>query len=289
MRANSIQMRQDFFSKYSKIDPVIKPETKEDAFSLKKTNSQRIADLNLSQHKPYLRLSVFLCLICTALFFGLASFYVYSAMEQKVVVNDYKQMTLHVNSVTKLAVEREKSILENLESFIVSMCPDVNKWPNCSIPFTSFTHFTDSLIQIGTLRGVDFSPFINRNNAQGFEAFAYEFYSSQGYPKLGMSNFSGSDKLEKGIYGLTTNGQRYQRFNDFMTPIILLGNLPNNYPAAMLDTYSVPSEKVAIDSIIACVRNKSVGCATSTGIFHLVQDMVFRPAAVLMDAIVVLN
>jgi hypothetical protein len=120
----------------------------------------------------------------------------------------------------------------------------------------------------------------------GFEAFAYDFYESEGYPNLGMSDFG------HGIYARDADSNRFHDTespthgtHDVLMPNLLAANIESNAPAIMLNIYSQESSFGAIDKVIDCaVLAMSKNLSTSTcyeisDIMWLVQDDAeFRPA-----------
>jgi signal transduction histidine kinase len=245
--------------------------------------------------KPCLRVSVLLGLVVTALFFGLASYYVYSHMEWKIAESDFVEVSRHVNFITSQRVQREVNILSTIQTITSMMCPDANKWPNCSISFTTFEPFSTDMNSMGKLRAVSYAPLVEPEKAGEFEAFAYEFYATDGHPTLGLSNFSGGKVLEKGIYAKYSNGKRYHAkasppnsANNILAPVFLIGNLVGNAAACMFDLYSNPVRQKAIDQVLQCVKDRTdSSCVVATEIVQLVQDKILRPAVLILSPIII--
>ena len=123
----------------------------------------------------------------------------------------------------------------------------------------------------------------------GYESFANNFYESQGYPHLGVSDFG------KGIFGRDAD---FNRFHDtespthgthnILFPNFLAANIQHNSPSTMLNIYSQNASFAGIDRALDCAASAITGgnmsllstCYDISNVMWLIQDdAVFRPAA----------
>jgi hypothetical protein len=119
--------------------------------------------------------------------------------------------------------------------------------------------------------------------ASQFEAFAADFFESQGHGNIGMSHFG------RGIYGLNSTGGVYHDTgapkhgtHNIMIPNLLPSNIIENHMAVMLNIYSQNTSYWAIDSLLDCFEmNLQDECFAFSDVMRLIQDATgtkIRPA-----------
>ncbi|KAJ1424278.1 hypothetical protein B484DRAFT_363533 [Ochromonadaceae sp. CCMP2298] len=167
-------------------------------------------------------------------------------------------------------------------------CPTTSHWPNCSVgPLNSYLNITDPLIETVNTRTIGFAPIITPAQVSKFEAYAYDFFESNGYPNLGYTGGV------KGISAVdTTTGLRFHDTEGYqegghkvLTPVMQIADLDSNSPAVMFNLYSEPVRVSAIDHMIDCFAAGGKECTSITDIIHLVQDPVFRPAVLILHPV----
>ena len=246
--------------------------------------------------KTTMRICVLASLVITAIFFGLASYFEYSGMEQSLAVSDFHEVCKNMEFVVGQSVDREIYILDALQALVDFSCPTVSSWPNCSIPFKTFDAFSMSMSNMGQLRVVGYALIVKPSQLYGFEDFAYSFYRSSPYPTLGLSNFSGHGPPQKGVWRLDAQGHRVRVTSslpnttyNIITPVFIGGPLRfGNVRAAMRDLYSDPVRRAPIDTIINCTVTKQPftddRCVASTDFIQIAQDAQLRPGALMFSS-----
>jgi hypothetical protein len=148
------------------------------------------------------------------------------------------------------------------------------------------TDITDPLIETVKTRTISLAHIIVPAQVAQYEAYAYDFLESNGYPDLGYTD---------GVKGISSVGPNGLRFHDtegyqegrhkVLTPILQIGNLEVNKPAVMFNLYSEPVRVSALDNMIECFNAGDKDCTSITDILHLVQDPVFRPAVLIFHPV----
>ncbi|KAJ1391153.1 hypothetical protein B484DRAFT_473445, partial [Ochromonadaceae sp. CCMP2298] len=169
-------------------------------------------------------------------------------------------------------------------------CPTTAHWPNCSMgPLVSYLNITDPIIETINARSIAFSLIITAAHVSEFEAFAYDFFESNGYPDLGITEDI------RGISSVNYSSEDLHRFHDtegyqeggakVLTPVLQIGNLDTNKPAVMFNLYSQAARVFAIDHMIDCFAAGGTECTSITDIVHLVQGPVLRPAVLILHPV----
>ncbi|KAJ1391382.1 hypothetical protein B484DRAFT_473410, partial [Ochromonadaceae sp. CCMP2298] len=222
------------------------------------------------------------CLVATTVICGYGSYRLAYIFEGRLESASYDsivkqlQISIEANARSKVLALRSTAALVSKE------CPTTAQWPSCSVgPLNSFLNITDPLIETINTRTIAFAPIIVPAQVAQFEAYAYDFLESNGYPDLGYTGGV------KGISAVGPNG-RYHDTEGYqegrhkvLTPILQIGNLEVNKPAVMFNLYSEPVRVSAIDYMIDCFYGGGKECTSITDIIHLVQDPVFRPAVLI--------
>lgn len=210
----------------------------------------------------------------------------------------YYEGTLGTSQFKSIADQFETFVHDNLKakvlaldaqaSIIAMTCPHASMWPNCSIPWESYLNISDPVIQLTKMRTLSYAVMVKPEEVSSFEAFAYDFYESEGYGHLGISPFG------KGIFALNaTTRARYHDTQGIHTgkrqvliPVLQSGEIDkqNNQGAIMYNIYSEPVRSITIDGMIDCVEagNSINDCAYVTDNIVLVQDILLNRPAVLI-------
>lgn len=234
------------------------------------------------------RLLVILCLAATAALGGYGSYYQVYHYETKLEHSGFDSIAEHFQREVTINLKAKVLTLHAQASMLSMACPSTESWPNCTIPMESYANISNPLIENSNMRTLSFAPIITANQVDEFEAFAYNFYESEGYPDLGISTFG------KGISALNqTSGARYHdqfgyQFgeNKILVPLLEVGNLLTNKQVAMFNLYSEANRVKVIDHIIDCFESTpSETCTSVTDVVFLIQDTTFRPAVLVMHPI----
>lgn len=243
---------------------------------------------NESNRLLLFRISVVWCLTAAAVICGYGSYYQVHHYETELQRTGFDLIAVHFRREVTNNLKAKVLTLQAQSSVLSMSCPFTESWPNCTIPMNSYANISDPLIENSNMRTLSFAPIVTADQVDGFEIFAYNFYSSEGYPDLGISSFG------KGIFALNkTTGLRYHDKygyqngqNKMLVPLLQVGNLAKNDNVAMFNLYSEANRASAIDHIVYSFKaSPRKLCTSVTDVVHLIQDSTFRPAVLVMHPI----
>ncbi|KAJ1423896.1 hypothetical protein B484DRAFT_432534 [Ochromonadaceae sp. CCMP2298] len=242
-------------------------------------------EMNKSEKRlQRIRALVVFCLVATTVICGYGSYRLAYIFEDRLESAQYDsiakqlQISIEANAYSKVLA------LKSVAALVSKECPTAAHWPNCSVgPLNSFLNITDPLIETINTRTIAFAHIIVPAQVAEYEAYAYDFLESNGYPDLGYTGGV------KGISSVdTTTGLRFHDTEGYqegghkvLTPILQLGNLEVNEEKVMYNLYSEPVRVSALDHMIDCFNAGGKDCTSITDILHLVQDPEFRPAVLI--------
>lgn len=145
--------------------------------------------------------------------------------------------------------------LDHMSTMYSYQCPHAHQWPNCSVSKNYFEAFTAPLVDVSTSRSIASNPIVWPHQKESFEKFAYDLFSSEGYPTgTGTSSFgrgifkSKSDGTRCEDITGKTNFSKYALFN----PVFQPGQLANNWKGIMYNMVSEGTRMCALKSHTAC-------------------------------------
>ncbi|KAJ1433776.1 hypothetical protein B484DRAFT_447076 [Ochromonadaceae sp. CCMP2298] len=238
----------------------------------------------------FIRCLVVLCLVATTIICGYGAFRLTFEFESRLETVQYNSIAKQLQTAIQDNVRSKVLALKSTAALVSMECPTTAHWPNCSVgPLVSYLNITDPIIETINTRTIAFAPIITPAQVSEFEAFAYDFFESNGYPDLGITEDI------RGISSVNYSSDDLHRFHDtegyqegghkVLTPVLQIGNLDTNTPAVMFNLYSQAARVSAIDHMIDCFAAGGTECTSITDIIHLVQDPVFRPAVLILHPV----
>lgn len=235
-----------------------------------------------------LRLMVIFCLVSTAVIVGYGSYYLLSRLQKSLQTKQYNSTVNKIEESVKFGISNKKDALITITESALFVCNNATAWPQCAIPLSYFDRLSSPLTRMAQMRTISIAAIVTPAQVQSFEDYMYDFLADNGYPTLGISPFG------KGIFAVNpTTKQRYHDVNgtspagkyQILTPVVEIGDLPNNKAAIMFNLYSETKRSLAIDSVIDCCLAGGSDCTAITDIVSLVQDATFRPANLVIQPI----
>ena len=208
-------------------------------------------------------------------------------MEKRLSESEFDAIRDSMGHTLTTKFQSHLDILLSLKASVGHECPHQSDWPNCSVSILTYQRIFDPLMNIGNQRSLGYGPILSPDQVSAFEEYAYDFYESEGYPDLGISDFG------KGIYANDEDGNRYHDneapihgSHNILLPNFVAANIENNSKAIMLNIYSQESTYNGVDRSLNCslesipANNSACRCYSISDVMWLIQDGgLFRPAA----------
>ena len=241
----------------------------------------------------FFRIGVFFCLATAAALCGYFAYTLLYNQETNLFNQQYDSLVLELQVSERNFIKAQVQSMKLMAHMFQINCPDVTNWPNCSVPINSFDNMTYDLLPMTSFRSLTMAPLISASQAVSFESYALNFYTQQGYPKLGTNKASGI----RGIYAKDANGKPYLDHvvvpgskYPVLVPIFIIGQLKYNTAAALYNVYSEPIRAASINFVLDCSYASGGSCGAITDVIQLVQDgPTKRPAALLNYPVRALN
>jgi hypothetical protein len=234
-----------------------------------------------------LRAMLLFSLLAAAALCGYGSFALINQYEKRLLQEQYDAVTSRFEESVRSTMRNSARRLKTLGVVMATECSTYEHFPNCSYPMDPFLNLSMPLVESGDMRLHGYAPIIASDQVDEFEAFAYSFYESEGYPGLGQS------RGFKGISAVNaTTGLAFHDTAGFqdgghkiLTPVLQAAPIESNRPAIMFNLYSQQIRVNAIDFMLDCYKEKQSEeeCTSITDIIYLVQDPVFRPAVLILQ------
>jgi hypothetical protein len=133
-------------------------------------------------------------------------------------------------------------------------CPSESDWPNCAIPSQEIMARSHSLLEISEINQFVVSPIVLPEKRASFEAFALDYYTTDG----GYPDGTGTS----GIFDLDSNFSPVKSPNhtnpevsqhDFLVPILMVSDIPKS-SHFLLNSYSSPLIMNVMDDVLNCAN-----------------------------------
>jgi hypothetical protein len=253
---------------------VVKSTTTADKAS---SNSEQ----SLAERKIFiLRVLVNVSLISTIIVCGYFSFEILNRYEGLLQNSDFVSIAKQSRRSAIKSIDNKVNALRALAEIMSHECKSADIWPSCSLPMDTFDVLSEPLIDIAKTRAIAYAPIITPAQVAPFEAYAKTVYNgtSLGYHSFGFGIYS----VKNGTQYHDTQGSLTGEHR-VLTPVLQIGNLKENRPAVMFNLYSQKYRENAIDYMIDCSANGSKNCTAITDVIHLVQDVEFSPAVLIVS------
>jgi hypothetical protein len=235
------------------------------------------------------RAALLFSLLAAASLCGYGSYSLISQYERRLLNAEYYSVTSQFEGSVRKTMQYSIRRLKTLSVVMSTECPTEAHFPNCSYPMDPFLNLSMPLVESGDMRVLSYSPIIASDQVDEFEAFAYSFYESEGYPGLGQSRgFKGISAVNAttGLAFHDTAGFQHGG-HKILTPVLQAAPIESNRPAILFNLYSQQTRVNAIDFMLDCYKEKQneEECTSITDIIYLVQDPVFRPAVLILQPV----
>jgi hypothetical protein len=234
-----------------------------------------------------LRATMLVCLVAATVLAGYGSFALVNQYEERLMHEEFHAVTSRFKESMEVTIQNSVYRLQTLAAVMSTDCPTDAHFPNCSYPMNPFVKLSKPLVESGDMRMLAYAPIITSDQVDEFEAFAYSFYESEGYPGLGQSHgFKGISAVNAttGLAFHDTAGFQHGGHKILM-PVLQAAPIESNRQAIMFNLYSQQIRVNAIDFMLDCYKEKQneEECTSITDTINLVQDGVFRPAVLILQ------
>lgn len=137
-------------------------------------------------------------------------------------------------------------------------CPNKSNWPNCVMSSNEFIARTKPLVSLAQIRQFSLFPIVTPENRQSFEAFALNYYKTDGnYP-----NTTGYSSFGPGIFDFSYNGEHIKSPNhtdpsitkyDILTPVLQISDVRAAPDFLLSNAHSDPSIRISMDDALDCI------------------------------------
>jgi hypothetical protein len=235
---------------------------------------------SFSERKIFiLRTLVSVSLLSTFVVCGYGSYSILDESEGTLQDSQFGSISKHVKRGAANSIDKKVEALRALAEIFSHECKTADEWPECSIPRDTFDAMTEPLIDIAKTRAIALAPIITSEQVAPFEAYAKNLYNgtTYGYHSFGF----GISAVKNGSRVHDTQGS-LTGDHRILTPVLQIGNMKENGPAVMFNLYSQQYREDAIDYMYNCSADGSKNCTAITDVIHLVQDVKFSPAVLIV-------
>jgi hypothetical protein len=172
------------------------------------------------------RAILLMCLVTAGVVSGVLSFKVLRKQEHQKYESEFNAILHEIFVAVDEGFQSKIVTLDHMSTISSFTCPDAAQWPNCSIEMNYFEALTSSLVDLSMSRSISSNPLVFPHQQDGFEAFAYDLFTREGYPEdTGISSFG------QGIFRNGADGREPDNGTTTFSPYELL--LPVFQPAEL--------------------------------------------------------
>jgi signal transduction histidine kinase len=247
------------------------------------------SDLQIHSRICLFRFLLAISLLASGTLSATLSYLFITDYEDQLYTEEFRSVVDNIYKSVDDGIHKKVDTMVHFSSLMGYLCPHSNNWPNCSIPSSTFTTLTASLIDAGNSRSIGTAPLVRLDQKEAYEKFAYEFFESDGGFPIG----TGISSFGKGIYQKVneqrvpdlTGNTNFSTYSNIFFPILQVSDIPNNYPGIMYNMHSEQSRVEALDASMNCsavIGSKNLGhCTSITDVIQLVSDKKPSPASVM--------
>jgi hypothetical protein len=186
---------------------------------------------------------------------GGLSYFAIREHQYKIMRADFKNsVDDHYGSLTEL-LEVQMNLNLQFAAEIGLTCPSLSDWPNCAISSKELVVRSHSLLEISEINQFVVSPIVRPEERINFEAFALNYYKTDG----GYPNGTGAS----GIFDLGPDFSTVRSPNhtnpevsqhDILVPILMVSDIPKS-SLFLLNSYSNPLIRNVMDAVLDCANS----------------------------------
>ena len=239
------------------------------------------------------RIGVGVCLIVAAAVVGYFAYELLYQQETNLLNEQYGSLVSRLQQSETQFINAQVQTIKSFNHYIQSNCPNSTQWPYCTVPLDTFNDMSYDLQPLTSYRSIVMYPVVSAVESISFEKFALKYYESQGHPNLGTSSngvrgiFVESNGVPHHNVNVTPANSKYQ----ILVPSFIIGPLNQNEGSALFNIYSDADRAACVNYLIECTSStgNSEKCYAITDVVKLVQDVDYRPAAVIYSSLTALD
>jgi signal transduction histidine kinase len=251
------------------------------------------SDLKIHSRIGLFRFLLAVSLVVSGALSATSSYLFIANYEDELYTEEFHSIVDDIYKSVEDGIDQKVDIMVHFSSLMGYLCPHSSNWPNCSVPSSSFSTLTTSLVDAGSSRSMGAAPLVRLDQKASFEKFAYDFFKTDGgYPNgTGYSSFGKG--ISKKVNGVSvpdlTGNNNCSVYSNIFFPIFEVSDIPNNYRGVMFNMHSEHSRSQAIDASMNCsieFGSENLGhCTSITDVIQLVSDKKPSPASVMYTPI----
>ncbi|CAB9511692.1 Hybrid signal transduction histidine kinase K [Seminavis robusta] len=225
--------------------------------------SSQASKTNMTQQQQrtwVLRVVFVVCLLFSAAFCGVVSYWVVDDLEQSVGMQTYESVASSALQNAKAITLRKVQGGEVMASVMKYAFPDSSQWPMVSLD--GYVEIASKIAKLSSSLTLAVNVFVQPAQVDAFHEHAKQVYEEQGYPEgAGVSDFGFGtwkpDQSEEPAYPDrrlpdVTGETTYDSPNNILIPIFLHNNV--NATSLLLNVHSRVFQGVATDSMLECAQ-----------------------------------
>lgn len=154
------------------------------------------------------RIAFIFTLASVAVTFGYLSYYLLTESENELTEAQFASIADRAIYSTKDNLEKKRLGTVSLASVIGGANPDASQWPFASL--NNFENIANNLVDVSKGCRMAFAPFVQADQLQSFEDFAYDYYEHSRMPEPFPNGTAVSASFGKGVWSMDNEMQAYK-------------------------------------------------------------------------------